>query len=181
MRNPYAAATLAPKDTGGPISRLVTGRVAIGIDPGLTGALAFIPHEQPDSPWVLDMPVIEHGKGFVKRAVDLPTLAESLRHLSILGEPYAIMERVTAFPGQGVGSMFSLGMSFWGVAGVLAALGVPLQLVEPKAWKASYGLDKDKAKSLALARRLFPAVDLSRKKDHNRAEALLIAKWGFKC
>ena len=176
--NPYAAAPPPPGKGDPGTARWVSGPISIGIDPGLSGALGFIPHDMPESPWVVDMPVIAHGNGFVKRAVDLPALADSLRRMAVIGEPYATMERVTAFPGQGVGSMFSLGMSFWGVAGVLAALGIPLQLVEPRAWKGSYGLDKDKAKSLAMARKMFPSVDLSRKKDHNRAEALLIAHYG---
>lgn len=176
--NPFAAETLIPVAGGGPVTRLVSGRISIGIDPGLSGALAFIAEDTPESPWVLDMPVIEHSKGFVKRAVDLPELARSLKLICVMGEPRALMERVSAFPGQGVGSMFSLGMSFWGVAGVLAALGIPLQLVEPKGWKGAYGLDKDKQKSLELARKMFPTVKLTRKKDHNRAEALLIAEYG---
>lgn len=177
--NPFAAAPLPPNNSrGAPASRLVSGRISIGIDPGLTGALAFIPHDMPESPWVVDMPVIAHGNGFVKRAVDLPVLAVSLKLLMVIGEPYATMESVHAFPGQGSSSMFSLGMSFWGVAGVLAALGIPLRLVEPREWKGAYALDKDKQKSIELARRLFPSVALTRKKDHGRAEALLIAEYG---
>ena len=107
--NPFAADRLEPVNRPrAQITRLVSGPVSIGVDPGLSGALGFIPHEAPDSPWVVDMPVVAHGHGFVKRAVDLPALAESLRHLVILGEPYATMERVTAFPGQGTASMLSL-------------------------------------------------------------------------
>ena len=175
--NPYAAAT-PPKGKGAPgTARLVSGAISIGIDPGLGGALAFIP-EAPNLPWVVNMPVIKHGGGFVKRAVDLPELARELKLLQVIGEPYATMEKVHAFPGQGSSSVFSLGMSFWGVAGVFAALGIPLTLVEPRAWKLNYGLDKDKQKSLDLARKMFPTVKLTRKKDHGRAEALLIAAYG---
>ena len=176
--NPYAAAP-PPSGKGKPgTSRLVSGPLVIGIDPGLSGALAFLP-EAPNLPWVEDMPVVAHGQGFVKRAVDLPELARSLKLLTVIGEPRAFMERVSAFPGQGVGSMFSLGMSFWGVAGVLAALGIPLQLVEPKAWKGHFGLEKDKELARRLAMRYYPSVKLDRKKDHNRAEALLIARFGL--
>ena len=176
--NPYAAA-MPSRGKGAPgTARLVSGPISIGIDPGLGGALGFIAHDLPESPWVVDMPVIAHGQGFVKRAVDLPALAESLRLLTVIGDPYATMEAVHAFPGQGSSSMFSLGMSFWGVAGVLAALGISLRLVEPREWKGAYGLDKDKQKSIELANRMFPAIALTRKKDHGRAEALLIAEYG---
>ena len=90
----------------------------------------------------------------------------------------AYLEKVNAFPGQGVASMFSLGMSYWGMAGVVAALGWPLTLVEPEAWKRYFKLGKDKEEARALAQRLYPEVDLHRKKDHNKAEALLIARYG---
>ena len=176
--NPYAAPKPPPGKGKPGTARLVSGTISIGIDPGLGGALAFLPHDMPESPWVIDMPVIEHGGGFVKRAVDLPELARELKLLQVIGEPYATMEKVHAFPGQGSSSMFSLGMSFWGVAGVFAALGIPLTLVEPREWKGAYGLDKDKLRALELARKLFPGVALTRKKDHGRAEALLIAEYG---
>lgn len=161
--------------------KLVTGRITIGIDPGLSGAIAFLPHDAPVGPWVVDMPTIAHSKtGFVKRAVDGVALAQLLSPFTIACDATVYMERVNAFPGQGVGSMFSLGMSFWCVAGVCAGLGLPLHLVEPKDWKGHYGLGRDKELARDRARRLYPAVasDLSRQKDHNRAEALLIAGYG---
>jgi crossover junction endodeoxyribonuclease RuvC len=153
--------------------KLVTSKVVIGIDPGLTGAIAFIPEDW--APWVEDMPVTAHGK---RKAVDVVKLANMLDPYRLFGNATAYLERVHAFPGQGVSSMFSLGMSFWGVAGVLAACGIPFHLITPADWKARLDLDRDKEKSLALARNLFPGVDLSRKKHHGRAEALLIAHYG---
>lgn len=148
----------------------------IGIDPGLTGAIAVL--REGAEPWVRDMPVAVHGKGFVKQAVALEALADLLEPWSYYTEVSAYLERVNAFPGQGVGSMFSLGMSFWGAAGVLAGLGIRVKLVPPQEWKAHFRLDKDKERSRALAARLFPSADLARKKHHGRAEALLIARWG---
>ena len=157
--------------------KYVSGPVVIGIDPGLSGAIAFLPDEW--VPWVEDMPVTGHSKsGFVKRAVDVVALAKMLEPFGIAGQSRVFLERVNAFPGQGVGSMFSLGMSFWGVAGVIAALGMPLELIESKDWKAHYRLNKDKEMSRALASRYYPMIDLTRKKDHGRAEALLIARYG---
>lgn len=159
--------------------KYVTGPVTIGIDPGLSGAVAFLPHTEGFLPWVEDMPVIGHSKtGFVKRAVDVLALARMLEVFGIAGQGRVFLERVNAFPGQGVGSMFSLGMSFWGVAGVVAALGMELHLVEPKDWKGHFRLSKDKELARALASRYYPSVDLGRKKDHGKAEALLIARYG---
>jgi crossover junction endodeoxyribonuclease RuvC len=156
--------------------------LAIGIDPGLSGAIAFLPNA--GEPWVVDMPAMEYSKkGFVKRAVDLELVARCLRahHDSMdldRRRAAVYLEKVNAFPGQGVASMFSLGMSYWGVAGAAAGLGMPVVLVEPEAWKRHFKLGKDKEEARLLARRLYPAVDLHRKKDHNRAEALLIARYG---
>jgi len=151
--------------------------IIIGIDPGLTGGVGIIstrggPAES------LDMPTFAYSSaGSVKRAVSCPALASILSRYSDFS-PLLYMERVNAFPGQGVSSMFSLGMSFWGVAGVAAGLGIPVQLVEPRAWKKHFGLGPDKDQARGLASRLYPGVDLSRKKDHGRAEALLIARYG---
>jgi hypothetical protein len=159
--------------------KFVTGPVTIGIDPGLSGAVAFLPHVENILPWVEDMPTMGHSPtGFVKRAVDCRALARMLEPYSMAGTGRVFMERVNAFPGQGVGSMFSLGMSFWGAFGVCAALAMETHLVQPKDWKNHFRLDKDKELARALASRYFPSVVLSRKKDHGRAEALLIARYG---
>jgi hypothetical protein len=152
----------------------------IGIDPGLSGAIAFLPAGR--EAYVVDMPVSKiSDKGFVKNAVDVDKLAQLLR-VSTTGfdivEAHAWVERVSAFPGQGVASMFSLGMSYWGAVGALAGVGIDHTLIEAKDWKNRYHLAKDKGLSLALARRLYPAVDLGLKKNHGRAEALLIARHG---
>lgn len=154
--------------------------VAIGIDPGLSGAVGILG----SAAEVHDMPTIVVSKtGFVKRAIDVHGLATTLRPYSalyLMGTDVKVaIERVNAFPGQGVGSMFSLGMSYWGAVGVVAALGLPLELVEAKDWKAHFRLSKDKEMARGLASRLFPGVDLTRKKDHGRAESLLIARYAM--
>jgi crossover junction endodeoxyribonuclease RuvC len=156
--------------------------LTIGIDPGLSGAVAYI---HPDGfAEAVDMPIVAYSKtGFVKNALDVNALAielwaaaEGHRRGSV--PAVVFMERVNAMPGQGVGSMFSLGMSYWGAAGVVAALGLPLNLIQPAEWKRHFRLDSNKDLARGLAARLFPDVKLTRKKDHGRAEALLIAKYG---
>jgi len=146
--------------------------IYVGVDPGLTGGVALLSGSYAT---VHDMPVLAYGNGTVKNALDCATLAGILR-------PYAAssklcIERVSARPGQGVASMFSLGMSFYGVVGVAAGLGIPVTFVEPRRWKAHFGLLADKADALALARSFYPDAELHLKKHHGRAEALLIARY----
>jgi crossover junction endodeoxyribonuclease RuvC len=152
----------------------------IGIDPGLTGAIASI---SPDGVTVEDMPAQPKlfGKG---RQVDVYALTDLLD--LIIGaradEPWTvILEQVAAMPKQGVSSMFSLGDSYGAVRGVVASKGLPLALVRPQAWKGRCGLLRSpKQASLTLARQTWPMLrgELARKKDVGRADALLIAKFG---
>lgn len=157
--------------------------ISIGIDPGLSGAVAILAANDPEATEVFDMPVFAYAeKGFVRRAVDLPELADLLWATAEANRrgasATAYLERVNAMPGQGVASMFSLGMSYWGVRGVLAAFGIPTRLVPPVDWKRHFRIGRDKGESLALARSLFPQMALTLQKHHGRAEALLIAKYG---
>jgi len=89
-----------------------------------------------------------------------------------------VIEEAQAMPGQGTRSMFQtgLGMGIW--LGVLAALQLPYRRVRPQIWKKAFGLGKDKEASRLKAMQLYPGADLRRKKDHGRAEALLLAFYG---
>lgn len=148
--------------------------ILIGIDPGLTGAVAAL--DTGGNVWVRDMPVTAYSAtGAVKNALDGPALARMIGAV----QSHVFIERVSAMPGQGVASMFSLGMSYWGAAGVCAGLGLPVTLVTPGEWKRHFKLGADKDMARGLASRLYPQIDLSRKKDHGRAEALLIARYGM--
>lgn len=152
--------------------------LTIGIDPGISGAVAAVT-ERGRLEWVFDMPVRDSGKVARKtREIDGAALARLLRsHLVDIGECW--IEEVSAMPGQGVSSMFSLGDTRGCIRGVCETLGLPVQRVHPKTWKKAYGLDGDKNASRACAVRLYPdCVDLGRVKDHGRAEALLIARYG---
>lgn len=151
--------------------------IYIGVDPGLTGGVAVVGAGVVRAD---DMPTFAYSAtGAVKRAVDVVALSRSLQAVTTLDDCILTIERVNAFPGQGVSSVFSLGMSFWGVVGVAAGLGIPIVLVNPAAWKKHFGLGPDKDQARGLASRLYPSVDLSKKKDHGRAEALLIARYGM--
>jgi crossover junction endodeoxyribonuclease RuvC len=145
-------------------------RCILGIDPGLSGALSFFFPGIPERVAVEDMPV---AAGEVNAA----GLADRIRRMR---PDVAIIEGVGARPGQGVVSMFKFGASFGVICGVLAALEIPCHRISPTSWKKHFKLSTDKEQSRALALRLFPATaeHFSRKKDHGRAEAALIARYG---
>ena len=153
----------------------------LGIDPGITGALALLDGDECRGVW--DMPVSEktHGKGKEVNAHLLADIVdEAIREAGEDGLQ-AIIEQVSAMPGQGVSSMFSFGASYGTVRGVLGALGVPYTQVTPQRWKRSQGLtgrDKDASRTLAIQR--YPEIRhlLTRKKDNGRADAVLIGAFG---
>jgi crossover junction endodeoxyribonuclease RuvC len=84
-------------------------------------------------------------------------------------------------PGQGVRSMFTCGLGLGVWLGVLAALKLPYTRVRSSVWKRALGLGKDKEQARLKAMQLFPTASLRHKKDHGRAEALLLAWYGRIC
>ena len=139
----------------------------LGIDPGLSGAISFFFPDSPDRVAAEDMPVVD-GR------VDVVTLAARIRQMQ---PSIAVIENVHSMPKQGVASTFKFGAACGAVHGVIGALAIPHRFVTPNVWKKHFRLsaDKEEARSLALQR--FPATGFhfSRKKDHGRAEAALIA------
>lgn len=105
--------------------------------------------------------------------------AEFNRQICALKPDVAVVERVGAFPGQGVSSVFAFGRAYGTILGVLGAAGVQVRLITPAVWKRHYKLPaREKEKSRQRAIELFPNVSgLARVKDHNRAEALLLANY----
>ncbi len=149
--------------------------IIVGIDPGITGAIAFVDHHRNYN--VEDIPVMAKGKGTSK--VRNQVNGAALKSL-LMTEPVGrvCIERVSSMPGQGAASIFSLGDTFGCIRGVCAALGLPVDIITPQQWKKHYKLGSDKEVVRAKAIELFPDAPLGRKKDHNRAEALLIARYG---
>ncbi|WP_441232646.1 hypothetical protein [Bradyrhizobium sp. 1200_D9_N1_1] len=109
--------------------------------------------------------------------VDAVNLA---RRVAAMAPDLVFLERVNAMPGQGVSSTFKFGRAYGVVLGVIGAAALPLHLVTPAKWKGHLRLSSDKEEARALALRLFPACadHFKRKKDHGRAEAALIARYG---
>jgi crossover junction endodeoxyribonuclease RuvC len=148
--------------------------IVCGIDPGLSGAIVIVDHETFD---VRDMPCVgaTSGKGWRVSPSGL------LLVLECRGIEHAYVEQATAMPKQGVTSTFRFGYGAGVVEGVLAALRIPYTMVNSASWKRRAGLiGKDKDASRALAMRLWPvaAPMLGRKRDHGRAEALLLTRFG---
>jgi hypothetical protein len=145
-------------------------RCILGIDPGLEGALAFFFPDNPHRVACQDMPCVAGN-------VDAITLAASI---AAMMPDEVFLEQVGAMPGQGVSSTFKFGRGFGTVIGVCGALKLPLHLVAPTKWKSHFRLTADKEMSRSLALRTFPACghQFARKKDHGRAEAALLARYG---
>jgi crossover junction endodeoxyribonuclease RuvC len=151
--------------------------IIIGVDPGLTGAIALLRDGEYYD--LMDMPVIaKGGSGKVKYEVSPVAVTQYLRSkITPIDGCAAILERVNSMPGQGAATVFSLGDSFGCVRAVLAAFGSSYREVTPTVWKKHFGLSTDKEQSRALASKLFPQAELHLKKHHDRAEALLMARY----
>lgn len=154
-----------------------------GVDCGVTGAVAVI--QNGELVGIADLPVRQEGSGTVKRRIDPAGLAAIVRDWRArcgVDSELAVIERVAAMPKQGSASTFSLGHSAGAIEAVFAALGCPIEYVAPATWKRAAGISRDKADSRAKASLLFPAHagNWLRARDHNRAEAVLLAAYGWK-
>lgn len=149
----------------------------IGVDPGLSGAIAILHAGGYD---VYDIPTMSKGSGTVKSEINAKGMADILRK-HVNSPPTAMLERVNAMPGQGVASVFSLGDSFGVCRAVLACQHIPTLYIMPFTWKKHYKLTNDKEEARALAIKLFPNAELHLKKHIDRAEALLIANYLKDC
>ena len=147
----------------------------LGVDPGLSGACALWCEGQ----WtLLDMPVVGDAK---RHEINGPALCAWLREQH---PDHAFIEYAAARPGQGVTSMFKFGTTYGAIKMALSACGVAYTIVTPAKWKSAVGIQTgaDKEQSRLRALQLFPdqAASLARKKDHARADAMLLAYFGMK-
>lgn len=153
------------KGTGGG----VIAKCIMGVDPGSSGAVAFYFPEFPTKIGVYDFPLVD-------KEINGAALADIIRaHAPDL----AVIESVHALPKQGVSSTFNFGVAYGIMRGVLSTLLVPQHYVTPSKWKKFYGLTAEKEKSRELAIQMWPGCEgFRRKKDHGRAEAALLARYG---
>ena len=154
----------------------------IGIDPGLSGAIA---RYEPETGGLIvhDVPTYELKRnGKAKREVDLHVLARIMDDLTKEPGGSIIVEQVGSMPGQGVSSVFAFGKVYGILLGVSAATFVPLEGVTPAVWKKAMGVTASKDGSRAKASALLPKWShyWSRAKDDGRAEAALLAIYASK-
>ena len=152
----------------------------IGIDPGITGAICF--YENGEIKDVIDMPTMASGNKNKKQINGSQIFNEiSTRIKNYNSENInVIVEQVSAMPGQGVTSMFNFGQSFGVIKGICAAMQLPIYFVRPAKWKKYFDLinsSKDASRTKAIE--MYPLISdqLSKKKDVNKADAILIARY----
>ena len=150
----------------------------IGIDPGLSGAIAVL--EDSKIKELFDMPVMPDGKK-KKRQLNSALLVKLIKDkIKNYEDTVMVVEQVNAMPGQGVTSMFNFGQTFGAIKGICAALGLPIYFVRPAKWKKHFELinaSKDASRTKAIE--MYPSISeqLSKKKDVNKSDAILIARY----
>tara|TARA_Y100001970_G_scaffold264103_1_gene350360 strand:+ start:83 stop:562 length:480 start_codon:yes stop_codon:yes gene_type:complete len=152
--------------------------IIFGIDPGISGAISILKNKKVLE--VYDMPTMIDGKKN-KKQVNGSQIANIFKEIiNTEDEITVIVEHVNAMPGQGVTSMFNFGQSFGVIKGVCSALSLPIYFIRPTKWKKHFNLinvNKDASRTKAIE--IYPEISnkLSRKKDSNRADAILIARY----
>ena len=152
--------------------------IILGIDPGVSGAISVLENKKVIE--VFDMPTMIDGKKS-KRQVNGAQVTNIIKEkLDENKEIIVVVEHVNAMPGQGVTSMFNFGQSFGVIKGICSALSLPIYFVRPVKWKKHFNLIKtNKDASRTKVIEVYPEISsqLSRKKDSNKADAILIARF----
>ena len=154
----------------------------IGIDPGISGSICFFQDGKIVD--VVEMPTMTEGKKNKKQVNGSQIFNEISEKIKKLDKKdiKVVIEQVSAMPGQGVTSMFNFGQSFGILKGICSAMQLPMYFVRPAKWKKYFNLinsEKDASRTRAIE--VFPyfSGQLSRKKDSNKADAILIASFYY--
>ena len=153
----------------------------IGIDPGISGSICFFKDGRILE--VIEMPVMTEGKKNKKQVNGAQIYNEFLKRISNKDDEIrVVIEQVSAMPGQGVTSMFNFGQSYGILKGICSAMQLPMFFVRPAKWKKYFNLinsQKDASRTRAIE--IFPyfSAQLSKKKDSNKADAILIASFYY--
>jgi crossover junction endodeoxyribonuclease RuvC len=152
----------------------------IGIDPGISGAICFF--ENGKILDVIEMPTMNEGKKNKRQVNGAQIYNEISKRINKthIEDVRVVVEQVSAMPGQGVTSMFNFGQSFGIIKGICSAMQLSLYFVRPTKWKKYFNLinsEKDASRTRAIE--VFPyfSAELSKKKDSNKADAILIASF----
>ena len=154
----------------------------IGIDPGLSGAIAILDGLKIFD--MFDMPIMSEGKKNKNQLNSAQLVNIINKHVLRKENTFVIVEQVSAMPGQGVTSMFNFGQTFGSIKGICAALGLPIFYVRPAKWKKHFELinsSKDASRTKVIE--MYPSISsrLTKKKDVNKADAILIARYFRDC
>jgi crossover junction endodeoxyribonuclease RuvC len=154
----------------------------IGIDPGLSGSICFLIDGKILD--VIEMPTMTEGKKNKRQVNGSQVFNEITKRTKEYqkNQIRVVIEQVSAMPGQGVTSMFNFGQSFGVLKGVCTAMQLPMYFVRPAKWKKYFNLinsEKDASRTRAIE--IFPSFSssLSKKKDSNKADAILIASFYY--
>jgi len=152
----------------------------IGIDPGISGAICFF--ENGEVKEIIEMPTMAEGKKNKTQINGSQTYNEISNRIKNIPKKdiFVVIEQVSAMPGQGVTSMFNFGQSFGVLKGICSAMQLSTHFVRPAKWKKYFNLIKsEKDASRTKAIEIFPYIssNLSKKKDSNKADAILIASF----
>tara|TARA_B100000530_G_C15627719_1_gene356987 strand:- start:29 stop:523 length:495 start_codon:yes stop_codon:yes gene_type:complete len=154
----------------------------IGIDPGISGSICFF--EDGIVKDVIEMPTMAEGKKSKKQVNSSQIFNEISERIKKIDKKNikVVIEQVSAMPGQGVTSMFNFGQSFGVLKGICSAMSLSVYYVRPAKWKKYFNLinsEKDASRTRAIE--IFPYISaqLSRKKDSNKADAILISSFFF--
>ncbi len=154
----------------------------IGIDPGISGSICFFKDGVITD--VVEMPTMNEGKKSKKQVNGSQIFNEISDKIKNMDKKNikVVIEHVTAMPGQGVTSMFNFGQSFGILKGICSAMQLSVYFVRPAKWKKYFNLinsEKDASRTRAIE--IFPyySSHLSKKKDSNKADAILIASFFF--
>ena len=152
----------------------------IGIDPGISGSVCFF--EDGKILEVVEMPTMVEGKKNKKQVNGAQIYNEISKKISQIDKKNirVVIEQVSAMPGQGVTSMFNFGQSFGILKGICSAMQLPMYFVRPAKWKKYFGLinsEKDASRTKAIEMFPYFSSQLSKKKDSNKADAILIASF----
>jgi len=154
----------------------------IGIDPGISGSICFFENGKIID--VVEMPTMTEGKKNKRQVNGAQVYNEILKRInkSEKHKVRVVIEQVSAMPGQGVTSMFNFGQSFGILKGICSAMQLPLYFVRPAKWKKYFGLinsEKDASRTKAIEMFPYFSSNLSKKKDSNKADAILIASFYY--
>ena len=154
----------------------------IGVDPGISGSICFFENGKIID--VIEMPTMTDGKKNKRQVNGAQIYNEISARINNIEKKdiRVIIEQVSAMPGQGVTSMFNFGQSFGILKGICSAMQLPMYFVRPAKWKKYFSLinsEKDASRTKAIEMFPYFSSQLSKKKDSNKADAILIASFFY--